>query len=439
MILNLRKGEEYISSLEEWKGERNFSLHKISIVLKELGNPQDTVKAIHVGGTNGKGSVTAGISSILKQSGLKTGATISPHLSRVNERIIIDGKYIDNSLLYNHAATLKEVTEKLSVRLSLHEGITTLAFMVFSALKLDWMVLEVGLGGRLDSTNIIKRSEVSVIVSIDYDHMDVLGDTLEEIAYEKAGIVKDNSTLVLGDVPANPFEVITSVCRNKGSVVKALNRNYFVRTQALDKQDQKLPADMYTSDGRLFQFTTSLRGNHQEKNMAVAIEVCANLGIDTKSCIQGVRRIAWPGRIETIIKDGVKITLDCAHNPSGVLELVNFIKEEQIQGERLKLPIVFGALQSKNWHEMLEIMLPIASKFILLNPISTRAVPQDEVVLFLKNTGKEYVEYGESYDGLTQDLLNCKYGDQLLITGSMYMVGRVRGLLMSNHDVKELW
>ena len=203
-------GLEYLQSLESWDFKSPFSQNNISTVLDYLGKPQDKPRALHVAGTNGKGSVSAMMSSILKQAGYSVGTNISPHLMNVNERFIINGEAIDDARLSEALSIVKGAVEATEAPLSYHEALTAAAFYAFK--DLDWIVMEVGLGGRLDASNVIAKPEIAFITSIGLDHQDILGHTLEAIAKEKAGIIKEGSHVVLGDIAPEPFEVISSIC-----------------------------------------------------------------------------------------------------------------------------------------------------------------------------------------------------------------------------------
>ena len=355
-------GLQYLGSLGDWKGSPDFGLTKISSVLKFLGSPHERVRAIHITGTNGKGSTSASIAAILGAGGARVGLTISPHLSSINERIVIDGCSIDNETLGNFAWEVGIASQRCGVTLSFFEGVTATAFLAFSELSLDWAVLEVGLGGRLDGTNVIRHPLGTAITSISLDHEAILGDDLKKIAAEKAGIIKSGAPLVTGRLPKEAEETIGEISRSLNVDPVVLGRDFDVTGTG--------ESFRFVADGIGTHFKSRLVGAHQAENLGVAIRLCREIGIPLAQCQAGISSVFWPGRLEQITVGSCTGYLDCAHNIAGVKALVNFLKDNNING----LVVGFGALDTKRWQEMIELLCPFVSQWNILRPDSTRAL-----------------------------------------------------------------
>ena len=224
------EGLKYLSSLAPWKGKGGFTLDKMRALMAELGNPQDTYHSVHIAGTNGKGSVTVALAAMAGAAGFRTGMTISPHLGTMNERIVIDGAPITDELLDIQATKVAEAQERLNIELSFFEGITACAFLAFHAVGVDWAILEVGLGGRLDATNVVRSPRACVIVSIDFDHQDILGPTLECIASEKAGIIKPRAPVYVGSVSKEARDVIYARARSLDAPIYFVGQDFSLNT-----------------------------------------------------------------------------------------------------------------------------------------------------------------------------------------------------------------
>ncbi len=256
----MHSGLSYLSGLRPWGGKGDFSLSSIKTVMGRLGNPQDSVKSIHVAGTNGKGSVSAGIASILGAAGFSVGLTISPHLARINERIVIDGVPIGDDELSLMAEEVRMAST--GIELSFFEAITATFFLTAARRKVDYMVVETGLGGRLDATNVISRPEVSCITSIDFDHVAILGDTLPKIAAEKAGIIKGGSLAVVGEVGEDSFGVINDLSTAVSAKLYGFGRDFSVSIVGHSRN-----VGLYNGIRSSFEIEPKLQGQHQIKNI----------------------------------------------------------------------------------------------------------------------------------------------------------------------------
>lgn len=391
-----------------------------------LGNPQDLIPAIHVGGTNGKGSVSASISSILASAGAKVGLTISPHLIRANERVVVDGLPIGDDMLASQALKVRNACRELGIKASMHEGLTAIAFLSFLECGVDLMVVEVGLGGRLDSSNILKKPVVSVITGIDYDHENILGDTLALIARQKAGIVKPGVPLVTGEMPAEALAEISEAAAQKASQHIVFNSDFGCSTD-VPRGGACNGTGYYWERGssEQLEYRPTLRGEHQIRNMAVAIRAARVAGASLEHCKRGVESVFWPARLERAEVRGRSVFIDAAHNPQGVRGAVDFIRSNNFSS----IEIGFGVIKGKRWQEMIELLRPFVSKWRLLAPRAEKAVPTSEVAAYLSGIGISSIEYGDDYERFVNDALDENSPSNevpLFILGSLYMVGYVR-------------
>lgn len=363
---------------------KTFSLENIKKFLNIIGNPEKKIKIIHVAGTNGKGSVCAMISSVLDEAGLKVGMFTSPHLMKVNERIRFDGKLISNIDFKRIADFIYETEKKNNVSLTFFETLTAMAFIYFNEKKLDYAVIETGMGGRLDATNVVKPI-ISVITNIGLEHRDILGNTIKDIAKEKAGIIKSNTT------------VVTSAKGKALSVIEDIAEKHNSRIIVAKK---------------LGNIELELKGEYQKENASTAFAVLKELGMNEDIILRGLKRAYWPGRFEFIKKN---ILLDCAHNPDGIKALVKSIKKLDYNN----LIVVIGVMKDKN-------IKSIAKKLEKLNPnvivtkanVSRSREPEEisgyfenaEVIPDLKNAVKYAIE-------------KANHDDLIVITGSIFVVG----------------
>jgi dihydrofolate synthase/folylpolyglutamate synthase len=414
-------GLEYLDQLEVWKGAGGFGLDKIRRVLSILGDPQDAVRSIHVTGTNGKGTVATVVSSILAAAGFRVGMNISPHLEQLNERIIIDGLPIDANLIGDFALKLKEASESVDTILSFHEAITAVSFLAFRELKVDWMVIEVGLGGRLDASNVIRRPEVSVITSIDLDHQLILGDTKPKIAIEKAGIIKYESPVVIGPLDVESAKEVRLIAAEKNSAVYALHEQFnYISIHDADISDTEDTFDFSFGSQAPITIKKRIRGRHQVDNFCVALATAKLLGVDDQSCIVGASNAFWPSRLEVFNWKNRVVVMDCAHNPHGIRALVDNLQNWGIE----KVEMVFGVLDTKDWQAMIDMLAPFSDNISLLTPESERALDMSAVVRYLSSIGIRNTLYGRDIKRFIQDQESKRL--PLLMTGSIYLIGELR-------------
>lgn len=354
-----------------------FGLERIKKALKKLGNPQESLKYIHAAGSNGKGSVCAMLTSILRQAGYSVATYTSPHLVDVRERIMFNCRMIPKPDFVRLSAKVRQT----KVKLTYFEFLTALAFLYFSEKKPDFVVLEAGLGGRLDATNVI-IPEIAIITKIALEHTDILGKTIEKIAGEKAGIIKQNCTVVTG-ADGSALKVIKTAAKNKNcKLVLAKPTNY------------KL----------------SLQGDFQKFNAGIAAAAARQLGIGEKHIRQGLAKTVWPGRLE---RKG-NVLLDCSHNPDGIRAMAKYVRTLKYK----RLIIVFGCLKDKNYCEMLT-SLPKHDMLIVTKPLGVSRALDPEML----GTG---IVVRNPISAIKCAKAAAAKGDLILICGSIYLVGDVR-------------
>lgn len=430
-MLTAKSEIDYLLGLLPWTGSGVFTKNGIRQVMKALGDPQDKIKTVHIGGTNGKGSVSAFISSILGASGYRVGLNTSPHLSRVNERIVVDGCSVSNDFIAEYTKVIRAVSAKLKLELSYFEFVTAIAFLGFFEIGVDWGVFEVGLGGRLDATNIIKRPEASLIVSVDKDHEDILGYSIPEIAREKGGIIKDSGLVITGPLKGGAFQSIAEISRDRRARHVAYGRDFGVKPCDVPTDTSEF---VFLKTGRAATvFKSALIGAHQKRNASLAVMFGLEASLNETAISHGVENVFWPGRFEILSWNNRRLIIDCAHNPAGILELVNCLRLTGISS----VDIAFGALNTKNWREMVDILAPISGNWYLLEPESEMAVSAIAVQGYLSSIGISGRVFGRDHSAFFESLDSTDAINPLLLVGSIYLIGRLREFVIQ--DEKPLW
>ncbi len=420
--MNYNEAVDFIHSTK--KLGNKLGLENIKRLMDTLGNPQDKLKFVHIAGTNGKGSTAAFISSILIEAGYKTGIFTSPYIQRFNERIRINNNDIENDDLAKTTALVKENIENLVAEGNAHptefEIVTAIALKYFYDKNCDIVVFEVGLGGRLDSTNVIQTPELSIITTISYDHMEYLGETLQEIAFEKAGIIKPN-----GDVLVYPQE---------DSVKKVFEDISLERNAKLHKADfSTIRPISHSLDGQVFDFEKyknlqiKLLGNNQLKNASMAIkaaELLASKGfkINEEKIRQGLLKAEWAGRFEVLCKKPV-LVIDGAHNVQGIEAFVENIETYFL---KQKITFVAGVLADKNYKEMFEKVIHLAKKFLTITPDNPRALSAEDLKSFLNNYIEDVQAFESIEEAINNAIKNIDDNDVICVFGSLYFIGEVR-------------
>jgi dihydrofolate synthase/folylpolyglutamate synthase len=413
------------------KPRRKFSLGEFGVLLGELGDPQRRVRAVLIAGTNGKGSTAATLASILAASGLRTGLYTSPHLARVNERIrigeaeIADEDFARLFFQVQDAAKRLVADGRLPQLPSFFEVLTGIGLLYFAAAKVDVAVLEVGMGGRLDATNIVDPL-ISVITDISLDHMEWLGSTIAAIAREKAGILRRGGTLITLPQLAEANQVLGEVAAELD--VRGVNAAAYMPAVGAGA------ADSYQVEtlGERIEVASPLRGQHQQRNVALAIAAAAELKtahgfpITPEAISEGIRQTRWPGRLEHIKKHGVEWILDVAHNPAGAWAL-----HAGLSGLEAKRPrtLIFSCLRDKPVAEMAQILFPLFEQVILAPIQSARAASMAELEAAARATGIMTVR-AESVREALKWAIDREQGGVVAVSGSVYLVGEARSLLL---------
>ena len=431
--MNYEEAIEFIHST--YKFGSRLGLKNITKLMELLGNPQDSYKIIHVAGTNGKGSTCSLINEVLMESGYKTGLFISPYLEEFTERIQINKQHIDKDSLARIAALVKSKIEIMISEGYEHptefEVVTAIGFKYFQEQSIDFLVLEVGLGGRFDATNVVKKPLVCVISSISYDHMDYLGDTLEKIAYEKAGIIKEGSPVVVYPQADSIKNIIKDVAVQKNAKVFEANIHNIKKF----KSDITGQWFKYLKDDVFYlpELKINLLGQHQLLNALtalLALEIMKNEGcnISSESVINGFSSCRFPGRFE-IMSENPFIIIDGGHNIDGISHFTKTVKE---YFKDKKIILFFGILKDKNPDEALNLILPISKEVYTLTPFSPRALKATELADLVKKHSDIKAIPLSSYDEILDVIKNADKDDVIAFAGSLYMIGSVRIILKSN-------
>jgi len=409
--------------------EKLFSLHQFGIklgldstsqLLDQIGNPQKNLKTFHVAGSNGKGSTASFMASILKEAGYRVGLYTSPHFVKFNERIRINGVMIEDEYIAKFVTELEDYIEKNNP--TFFEITTALAFKYFYEQKVDYAVIETGLGGRLDATNVINPI-ASIVTSISLEHTQHLGDTLEKIAFEKAGIIKQNSKVFVGKMLDEPEKVI----RNKA---EEHNCDYNLISDFTSIEGDRLIVTLQKKSFSIY--STPLIGNHQLYNAALALKtINKSLDIEDGLIISiGIRNViknsGIQGRYE-IISQRPKIIFDSAHNPEGVKIFV-----EEFSGESnkyLERYLLFGAMKDKSIVEMLKILDPYFSRIFVTKIDIERSANEEELESAAKSAGAKIniVQNGSKF---VQDFLIDRGDKCLVVLGSMYLLGEIKSKML---------
>lgn len=394
-----------------------FGLDAIGSLLSRMGNPQKAFDSVLIAGTNGKGSTAVMLASILQQAGFNAGLYTSPHLIDVRERIIINGIKISHK---DMAALISEIKDATREPVTYFECLTAAAFLYFARRKVDIAVLEVGLGGRLDATNIC-RPLVSVITNIGLEHKAYLGKTLKAIAVEKAGIIKRNGVCVTAAAQKKVIDVFTGVCQQQHARLLRFGIDFKMkihRDESISYEGQSRGID---------RLTVPLRGEHQLSNAALALAAVEILGmkryrIDDSSIRKGLARTRWAARLEILQNDPLFL-LDGAHNPAGIAALCRALKKD-FPGRRLVL--IFSVLADKDYRRMLRSIAPLACR-IFLPPLSTkRAVLPEVLADFARSRGYPAVVPESAAAAVHLALQYAGKNDLICACGSLYLAGEVK-------------
>jgi dihydrofolate synthase/folylpolyglutamate synthase len=392
-----------------------LGLDNIRAILAGLGNPERAWPSIHIAGTNGKGSVAAMVECALRAAGLRTGRYTSPHLDRVEERVAIHGVPVDRALFESVTADVFTVVDDLQslsrrspgeggVMPTFFEVSTAVAFEIFRRQHVDVAIVEVGLGGRFDATNVL-TPKITAITSIAFDHERHLGHTLSDIAFEKAGIAKPGVPLVIGRLPKEAAARVAQVAADVGANA--------------------------TTDRRYPPLTLALPGRHQLENAAVAVAILERWSVvmshvPTEAIVAGLTECEWPARLEWLrMPRGGKVLIDAAHNPAGAQALASYLEDTRSP----KLPIVFAAMKDKDAAGMISALAPVASMFVATSAPHSRARSAEEMAAEIRKhaPGVAVIAVAPPEAAVARAL---EHSPKAAAAGSIYMVGPLRARLI---------
>ncbi len=406
----------------------NPGLERVGMLCHALGDPQDSLKFIHVAGTNGKGSFCAMTDSILRKAGYNVGLFTSPYIVEFNERMRVNGENISDDELCELVDLVKPIADKMEDKPTEFELITALAFLYFARHKCDIVVLECGLGGRLDATNIIKTPILSVITGIALDHTSILGDTVEKIAAEKAGIIKKDISVLWCGKDIGAERVISEKAQEVGAPMFKVDRSM-------------LKIGEMTLEGTTFDFgerkdiLLSLLGTYQPQNAAnvlTTIDILKNKGFDipASAIYDGMRAVKWQARFEVINKDPL-IIADGGHNPEGIDSAVSSI--EAYFGEK-KVGIITGVMADKDYNYMAGRIASVAERVFCLTPDNPRALDAEKYAEVFRTLGVEAVACGSVDSTVAAAIKWAKENDMPIVSlGSLYMYCEVAGAVEHNN------
>ena len=419
--MNAQQAIEYIHSFF-WKGSIP-GLSRTQELLKRMGNPEKKLKFIHIAGTNGKGSTAAMTASILNKAGYRVGLYTSPYIYRFNERIQVNGVQIPDEDVATVTEYVKQFAEAMEEKPTEFELVTAIGFEYFLRQNCDIVVLEVGMGGALDSTNVIETPEVAVITNIGLDHTDYLGDTVEKIAETKAGIFKENGHAVVYRGAPSVEAVYEKVCAERNISLKKADFDSLVcKSRSLegqvfdcgDRKDLLLP----------------LLGDHQLHNASVVLSIADTLkeigwNITEENIRDGIRDVSWPGRFDIVGRDPLFI-IDGGHNPQCIDALVVNV-QDYLAGR--KIIALTGVLADKDYGEMYRPMMPYIQEFVCITPPNPRKLEAAELAVHLSRVGAKATPCDSIAQGVKTAVEKAGKDGVVLCFGSLYTIGDIRNAL----------
>ncbi|MGN0526434.1 MAG: bifunctional folylpolyglutamate synthase/dihydrofolate synthase [Acutalibacteraceae bacterium] len=424
--MNYNQSVNYIHSLLKF-GVRP-GLVGMDALLRLLGEPHKDLKCVHVAGTNGKGSVSTAISNVLIDAGYNAGLYTSPYVTDFLERIQFNGKPIDKNIFSKNVEKVKNAVEELSeknVTVTEFEALTAVAFLCFKDVKCDVAVLEVGLGGRLDATNIIDTPLVNVITSLSIDHIGVLGDTIEKIAYEKCGTVKNGGKVVCSfGQPKSALEVVKTACAEKNNTLTVPNEN------DVDVLKSDIFGTTFVYKNR--EYLCKMSGSHQVKNMTCVIEACEILkdyfSISGENIANGIKAAKLPARVEVINKNPL-VVLDGGHNEEGAKAFYDAVSGTFTEKENVY--VVAGMMADKAVEKSLRPLMEKTTEFISVTPENPRSMSASELQNIAKKYCKNTVAIESPEEAVLYALNKLKPDGMLCVVGSLYLAGEVRETLLN--------
>ena len=421
--MNYPEALQYIHSVS-WKGS-TLGLSRTQELLRRIGNPQDKLKFIHIAGTNGKGSTAAMLASVMRRAGYRTGLYTSPYIICFNERMQVDGEMISDAELAEITEFVRPHAEAMAEHPTEFELVTVIAMEYFMRHRCDIVVLEVGLGGELDSTNVISTPEVSVITNIGFDHTDVLGDTLEKIAAAKAGIIKGGDAVIYRGKP-EVEQVFERTCLHTDT---RLHRADFDAIRPLSADFSGQSFDL----GARRALRIPLLGEHQLKNAAVVIATVDALTakgwhVSETQLREGLECVRWSGRFE-LLRTSAVFFVDGGHNPQCMAALARNL-EQYLSGRRLIA--LTGVMADKDYGDMYRLVAPYFSAFVTVTPDNPRAMPAERLAEVLVPFGKPVTACATVEQGVAHTIALARAEENAAVVafGSLYMVGAIRAAAM---------
>ncbi|SHJ06730.1 bifunctional folylpolyglutamate synthase/dihydrofolate synthase [Parasporobacterium paucivorans] len=419
--MNYEETLEYINSIN-WMGSK-LGLERIQGLLLNLGNPQKQLKFIHIGGTNGKGSTAAMLSSVLIEAGYRTGLFTSPYVNFFNERMQIDNVPISNDELALIATDVRPHADTMEDPPTEFELNTAIAMEYFKRNQCDIVVLEVGMGGELDSTNVIDFPELAVITAIGLDHVNELGGTLDAIARTKAGIIKNHTDVLVYQQDEKIESIIKEYCESKDAKYHSPDFS------------QVIPG-IFDIDSQTFsykgeKYTIPLIGSYQVYNAAMVLEAVSilrskNWKISEEAVGKGLKKTRWPGRFEVLKRNPIVI-VDGSHNPQGIKATAESIRK-YFQGKRIIF--LMGIMADKDVDAMLDEIVPLASEFFTVTPDNSRAMPAEKLASLLEKKGANATACISVAQGVDRAIEASGNDGVVCAIGSLYMVGDVRAYII---------
>jgi dihydrofolate synthase/folylpolyglutamate synthase len=407
-----------------------FSLHRFGIrlgldaitdILKRLGHPQRQYPTVHVGGTNGKGSSSAMMASILQASGYRVGLYTSPHLMDFRERIRVQGEEIPEEAVCELTERIRKLADPLSA-LTFFEFTTALAFEYFKNQRVDLAVVEVGMGGRFDATNVLDPLGV-LITGISFDHEQYLGESLQAIAQEKAGIMVPQAPVVVGPMPDDISAFFENQAAKHHAPFLRFGREFSVVETSVAEFDYKGP------NWKMMGLQLNLAGRHQMINAGNALALLESavegrFSLAPSAIRQGLQQVRWRGRLELIQRNPL-VLLDGAHNPSGAQVLFDFLHSQIHDCPGRKLILLIGMMRDKNYKEFFRILMPLADRLILTKPRMERAAPVEELKQAIDREQQGIDLIPDSWQAFCHAQRMADVSDLICITGSLFLVGEI--------------
>jgi dihydrofolate synthase/folylpolyglutamate synthase len=414
---------QYLLTLEKFGIK--FGLANIRTLCTALGEPQLSFRSVLIAGTNGKGSVTAMVDRALRAAGRKVGRYTSPHLIRLEERFAIDGNSVNTSTLMEATTRVREVIDALvadgtfEAPPTFFEATTAIAFEIFRRTKVEFAVLEVGLGGRLDATNSVEPV-AAAITSIAFDHEQYLGHTLGQIAAEKAGVIRPGIPVVIGPLDPEARAVVVQKCAEIGARLIDAQDGVDSTSETLEGRTYLSVKTTQRDYGRI---PLGLRGSHQVANALVALRLLEELSritpVGADAIRTGLQDVEWRGRLQWVERrDGRRVLLDAAHNPAGAGVLAAHLTRERLA----PIPLVFAAMRDKNAAEMLRILLPVTSVLVVTEPAIARARPAAELAEVVRTIDPDHRVEVETHPMAALERA-WSHGSRVCAAGSIFLIG----------------